>query len=183
MPRHEFTGRWGFTTPSGIPKPIHRAFELLHASGDQRIDVARTPGGTCGSLTTAGSTFDAVQVVALANSTEPEAAAAPKGSMVFVSNNGRAGCNVTLSGLATTRLMTGEGGGGELPALLHRIDSSHGNPYGLWQAWGSPSFPSLAQIKLLQAASSNTPQPFALAVGGDSAELFVEPNALLVLVL
>ena len=174
MPRHEFTGRWGFTTPSGIPKPIHRAFELLHAGGNQRLSATPEPGGTCGSLATAGTTFGAVQVVALANNTEPEAAAKPTGSMVFVSNNGRAGCNVTLFGL---------GARGQAHALLHRIDSTHGNPYGLWQAWGSPSFPSLAQIKLLQAASRNTPEPFALTSGGDSAELFVEPNALLVLVL
>eukprot|EP00658_Telonema_sp_P-2_P033435 TRINITY_DN24543_c0_g1_i3.p1 TRINITY_DN24543_c0_g1~~TRINITY_DN24543_c0_g1_i3.p1 ORF type:complete len:514 (-),score=111.05 TRINITY_DN24543_c0_g1_i3:133-1674(-) len=48
MPRAEFTGRWGFISPSGIAKPIFRGFELLSLSGDQQVDTSNDGG--CGDL-------------------------------------------------------------------------------------------------------------------------------------
>ena len=158
MPRSEFTGRWGFTTPSGIPKPIHRAFELLHAAGTARLEVTAEPGGTCGDWTTA---------LALANSTS--AGSGATGMMIFLSNTGKANCSVTVAGLQGSS------------ASLHTIDSTHGNPFGLWESWGSPPFPTLKQTAELMDASAYHPVGVGVAKEGVLVEL--EPNALQVLVL
>ena len=152
MPRSEFTGRWGFTTPSGIAKPIHRAFELLHSAGTEQISTTAAPGGSCG---------DSLIVLGLNNSTGT-------GRMIFVANNGRGQCNVTLAGL-----------GKRTYGWLHRIDHAHGNPYGLWQSWGSPPFPKPEQVSKLQMESSLKPTLVEL----QSLVIQLGPNALHVLVL
>ena len=82
MPRSEFTGRWGFTTPSGIAKSIHRTFEPLHHAGTTLQEVQSATGGTCA----------AVSVVAISNSSTVETASNVKiGGMIFVANAGRSG--------------------------------------------------------------------------------------------
>jgi hypothetical protein len=159
MPRAEFTGRWGFTTPSGVPKPIHRAFQLLHAAGTARLAAKAAPGDTCGSST---------HVLALANSTVAAVGAgstvAGGGAMIFVSNSGRAQCNVTLTGLtsglsvrttATQPTVAGRSvdSTARVSGWLHRIDPQHGNPRKVWQAQGSPPFPTMQQTVELKAAS------------------------------
>ena len=154
MPRAEFTGRWGFTTPSGVAKPIHRAFQLLRAAGDTRLAVTAEAGGTCG---------DTVDVLALKNN----ATGGNASTMVFVSNSGKGVCNVTLAGLKART------------AQLHRIAPGHSDPNGLWESWGSPPFPTPAQVAKLKEESELK----ATAVGLDGLVMQVEPNALHVLVL
>lgn len=174
MPRAEFTGRWGFTTPSGIAKPIHRAFQLLHAAGNARIATAEAAGGTC-TFTT---------VLAVANSTTHSSSG---GAMIFVANGGKASCNVTLTGLPP--LMQKHGGGDEMAGaagaahLLHRIDQTHSNPMGVWEGFGSPPFPSLQQIAQLKAATEIKGLPVEIASGARSFKLQVPSNGLAVLVL
>jgi hypothetical protein len=163
MPRSEFTGRWGFTTPSGVAKPIHRAFQLLHAAGDARIGAAEAAGGSCGDTT----------VLALANST------ARGGAMIFVANSGRGACNVTLAALPTRHI----GGDPVTRALLHRIDSTNANPLVIWEGFGAPPFPSLTQIAALKAASELNATPVILLAEGSSFKLQVPSEGLAVLVL
>ena len=162
MPRAEFTGRWGFTTPSGVAKPIHRAFQLLHAAGTQRFNVTVAAEDTCGSTT---------QVLALANSTSTSLSdKSAGGAMIFVSNNGRAQCNVTLTGFPPHKSS----------GFLHRIDHDHGNPLQVWQEQGSPPFPNFQQILALKVASELHPHEIKVS---DTFELAVPPNGLSVLVL
>lgn len=163
MPRSEFTGRWGFTTPSGIPKPIHRAFSLLHAAGTERMEATAKLGGTCGDSTT---------VLALANETVDHVVAAEGGVMIFLSNTGKENCSVTLTGLPQSAKT----------ALLHTIDSTHGNPYGLWQSWGSPPFPTLKQTAQLREMSAFHPEAVTVEASGEMG-FKLEPDALQVLVI
>ena len=87
--------------------------------------------------------------------------------MVFVSNSGKGICNVTLAGLKART------------AQLHRIAPGHGDPNGLWESWGSPPFPTPAQVAKLEEESGLK----AATVGLDGLVMQVEPNALHVLVL
>mmetsp|Transcript_9101 Transcript_9101/g.15033 ORF Transcript_9101/g.15033 Transcript_9101/m.15033 type:complete len:621 (+) Transcript_9101:93-1955(+) len=135
MPRAEFTGRWGFRTPSGVAKPIYRAFQLLAFAGRQRIAVSELFSG-------AASCLDSVQVLAVANGTSQSIAG--EGAMIFVSNAGVAPCNVSVE-LGQWRSHS--------QGWLHRIDEQHTNPYGEWLRAGSPPFPTPAEIKALNAAS------------------------------
>ena len=97
-------------------------------------------------------------------------ATAGAGRMAFVSNTGRAACNVALFGL-----------GAADAAWLHRIDSAHGNPFGLWQTMGSPPFSTPTQVTQLKSASQSTASPLRLA-GAKTLTLSVESNALQALV-
>ncbi|MGY2734491.1 GH39 family glycosyl hydrolase [Sphingomonas sp. UYP23] len=51
-------------------------------------------------------------------------------------------------------------------ARLWRVDASHGNAFGAWQAMGSPVRPSADQVARLQAASRLVAEPLALSAGG-----------------
>ena len=57
--------------------------------------------------------------------------------MVFVSNSGKANCSVTLRGLPTT--LTSKGVNDVATAMLHKIDSTHGNPCACCSIWHSHS--------------------------------------------
>ena len=93
-----------------------------------------------------------------------------QGYMVFVANNGAATCAVTIDGLAR-----------HASVRLHRFDSLHGNPLGLWTRLGSPAFPTPSQIRQLKAESEL--QPTLLRVDGQgSLQLSLEANALAVVV-
>lgn len=129
MPRAEFTGRWGFITPSGIPKPIFRTFELLKQAGERQIEVQS--GGSC--------TIGVIDITAIANDTQ--------GCMVFVSNAGLATCRLKIQ--LQDWAPSGDGWfGSELP--WYRIDATHGNPYGKWESMGSPHFPTPKQVAELK---------------------------------
>ena len=149
--------------PSGIPKPIHRAFQLLHAAGDSQLEVVAAPGGTCDNATT---------VLAIANNSKSTAGEIRStGLMIFLSNTGRGNCTVTLAGLPGTE-----------SALLHKIDSSNGNPLGLWQRTGANPFPTPAELESLQVESGL--QPMKLRIDQSRPALLdLEPNALQVLVI
>ena len=95
--------------------------------------------------------------------------------MIFVSNSGqRQACNITLEGLSV----------GSNGASLHRIDSTHGNPVGLWEKWGSPAFPTPKQVGLLMQESENEAVRLStVRPGDDKVMLSVDPLSLHVLVL
>ena len=131
MPRAEFTGRWGFTTPSGIAKPIHRAFELLHHAGTSQVHATAASGNNCSG----------VSMLAVANGTSRAA-----GMMLFVSNEGGAPCTVTVGLTEVWHVSTTQ-------VVVHLIDKEHGNPYGVWQQLGSPPFPTPVQAAQLRQAS------------------------------
>ena len=73
--------------------------------------------------------------------------AASSGMMIFISNTGRAQCNVTVSGLPSTLAPA-------KPAWLHRIDPQHGNPLKVWQQQGAPPFPDFSVRACLCAHES-----------------------------
>jgi hypothetical protein len=154
----------------------HRAFQLLASAGDQQLHTV-TESNSCG---------EAVQVMALGNNT--------KGAMVFVSNSGIASCNVSLSvSLPNSTNTAATSTAGDVQraavyqqyALLHRIDSGHGNPHGVWRAQGSPPFPKPAQLADLKEASALRPALVPISVV-DGTVLFstdIPTQGLFVLVL
>jgi hypothetical protein len=148
--------------PSGISKPIHRAFQLLHAAGDSQLEVLAAPGGTCDNATT---------VLAIANTSSTTGETRSTGLMIFLSNTGRGNCTVTLAGVPSTE-----------SALLHKIDSSNGNPHALWLRMGANPFPTPAELEKLKVESDL--QPMKLRIDQSQPPLLIlEPNALQVLVI
>eukprot|EP00038_Savillea_parva_P028287 m.64191 g.64191 ORF g.64191 m.64191 type:complete len:610 (+) comp8208_c0_seq1:61-1890(+) len=130
MPRAEFTGRWGFITPNGIPKPITRAFELLAHAGTDLI-----------STTTVSSNCSQTNVVAVANTTD-----ARGGLMVFLTNEGNQECAMTIS-LGPWVTQTTQGWQYSITA------GGAGDPKAAWVQMGSPPFPTVAQVTTLFDAS------------------------------
>ena len=84
----------------------------------------------------------------LANSTDSKSAGhttAGSGLMVFVTNTGIAACDVTVDiGAAAPHASI---------AWVTRIDANNSNPLGAWQRQGSPPFPSLQELAMLNTAS------------------------------
>eukprot|EP00039_Didymoeca_costata_P001494 m.52945 g.52945 ORF g.52945 m.52945 type:complete len:612 (+) comp10829_c0_seq2:51-1886(+) len=133
MARAEFTGRWGFITPSNVPKPIMLAFSLLAKSGEHRIAVT--------NKSSAG-----VEAIVLASASSPVPGT---NIMVFVSNL-VGSVNVTLD-LQTWLKATSNGN-------LYRIDENNNNPYGVWEKMGSPSFPTPGQTTTLLENAAISPE-------------------------
>ena len=154
-------------------KPIHRAFQLLHTAGSKRLAVTEATGGTCSTTS----------VLALVNTTgsanTPMTETATSGAMIFVSNGGRAGCNVSLTALPLAEQLNPDSHA--TTAWLHRIDDTHGNPLSVWKAQGSPPFPTLKQTAELRLASEIHASSLTLG-GNKDVEVYVPPNSLVVLV-
>ncbi len=134
-----FNGGYGAQTMYGTPKPIYRAFELLHALGDRRLPVtAAHPPATVGMLaaTSARGGFDLL----LYNHSLPNGGAAATPQTV----------TVQVHGAAPTH-----------SAALTRIDADHGNSRQAWFDLGSPLYPTKAQLEKIQAASEIFPVPLA----------------------
>lgn len=134
MPAQEFdkpTGTgWGLLSASGIPKPVFRAFELLHHSGNTRLatNVGGSPGDV-GVLATQG----ADTMVFLWNHRWPTAPGFP----------GMAS-NVTLQihgPVATTKW------------TYTRIDADHANAPQAWRNDGSPLYLTAADVERYRAVS------------------------------
>jgi beta-xylosidase len=127
-----FQADYGMTTIYDIPKPVYRAFELLHWSGDTRLGV--TPTGSIGNA----------DVLSTRNSTHLQ---------IYVSNFNTWGkpiqtetvC-VTLTGLTFINRSAPT-------ATLTRIDENSANAIKTWEAMGSPAYPTPAQIDAMYKAS------------------------------
>ncbi len=66
------------------------------------------------------------------------------------------------------------------PVAIRRVDGTHGNPLPAYQTMGSPQYPTMAQVEKLNAASA-LPEPTQRHLNGNSLNLHLSPNALVVL--
>jgi xylan 1,4-beta-xylosidase len=133
MPSQEFdkptwTG-WGLLSASGIPKPVYRAFQLLHAAGDERVAAKLTNSslidndGDVGVLVLTGKT---------------------QGTHIFLFNNHWP--DDTSPAAAVTFSLTLDGVSGNVEFNTTRIDNLNANAPQQWRDDGRPPYLSPAQV-------------------------------------
>jgi xylan 1,4-beta-xylosidase len=135
FPSMPFHGGFGLLNLHGIPKPVYRAFQLLHDLGDKLYKVK-------GSHDTANvwvSRGDEIITVLITNY------AMPKHGISTVS------VHVQLTGAPRP-----------LSAHVIRIDENNVNPQRVWRDMGEPEYLSLRDVEELQAASALNPEPYLL---------------------
>ena len=126
FPSKPFHGGFGLLNLHGIPKPIYRAFELLHHTGNELLPVTGTHETVSARVIRGGSRVN----VLLTNHAMPLHAI----NTEFI--------EVLLDDSPPPRA-----------AYLARIDDEHANPRKLWSAMGEPDYLSRNQVEQLQASS------------------------------
>jgi xylan 1,4-beta-xylosidase len=138
---------FGLIALGGIKKPSYYDFGLLHQLGDERL-----ANSADNVLVTRSRNGDLE--VAVWNIVDPGTKGAAK--------NVRLEFAGVPSGAAIT---------------LSRVDGSHGDPMPAYRAMGSPQYPTMAQIAMLNAASA-LPPPTQEHLEGTGLTLQLAPNAL-----
>jgi xylan 1,4-beta-xylosidase len=159
IPSQPFHGGFGLLTLHGVPKPVYRAFEVLHRAGDLRLAVRADPHPTVDVLATGGE--DRIQVLA-SNHNVPLAHIADEEVAIVVTGLARA---------ATPR------------TLLLRIDAAHANPKRRWQELGCPEYPDSVTLGELMRASALRPEilPGRGVEDGIAFDLNIPPHGVAVL--
>jgi xylan 1,4-beta-xylosidase len=125
-----FYGGYGALTMYGVPKPMYRAFELLHKAGTKRLAVT----GTDKSTTTG----------ALAVKSDGGRAD------VFLYNHAYPGGPTPVSETITLTIKNVDS---RASATITRMDDDNANPRKAWIDQGSPLYPSQHQLAALRSAS------------------------------
>ena len=154
MPSQPFHGGFGLLTLHGVPKPVYRAFQLLHRSGEQRLPVSSGPHPTLEALATRRE--DRIQVLVY-NHNMPLAPISEERVTLVLDG---------LTAQPTSR------------ATLLRIDDDHANAKRHWQELGSPEYPDAATVGELLRASEFRPEvlPGRRAGDGIAFDLKVPPH-------
>jgi xylan 1,4-beta-xylosidase len=121
-----FYGGYGLVAEGGVPKAAFNAFAMLHRLGDQRLEVN-------GTSVLATKRPDGSLAIALWNYAPPEGHGTPRQF------------HVTVDGLPATARFRSE-----------IVDPQHGSALEVWQAMGSPAFPTQQQYQQLQANATKT---------------------------
>lgn len=152
FPSTPFHGGFGLLNLHGIPKPVYRAFELLHHLGTELVTGAG-----------AHETLDAWLVrngrdatILLTNHAQPRQ---PIRTELLT---------IVLTTVAQPSAI-----------YLERIDERHSNPFGAWQDMGEPAYLTGAEVEHLKAASRMVKQPIDAAYtdGRLTLELDLPPHA------
>lgn len=135
FPSLPFHGGFGLLSLHGIPKPAYRAFELLHALGEERLPViGRHP------------TVDAWAVF--------------RGRDLTLMLTNHAFPRQPIGCEAVRFEVAGSGPSGR--AFVRRVDDEHANAPAAWREMGAPEYPSRGQVKDLMGASRLTEDSVAL---------------------
>ena len=150
FPSVPFHGGFGLLNIHGIPKPVYRAFELLHALG---TDLTPVEGGH--STVDAWTIKDAESVTVLLTNY-----ALPRHPIATES------IHMTLIGARSPAQVT-----------IRRIDSDHANAKRRWQEMGSPKYPNAANLEELNTASlcQSEPHPFGFEGGTIDFDVTLPP--------
>jgi xylan 1,4-beta-xylosidase len=158
LAQEEFKNVYGMMTVHGIPKPVWRAFQLLHEhAGDTRLPTA------VGAQTAGGNRS---YVAAFATTGGPS-----KGLRVFLSCWGNPDpAHPTGDRSVTVVLRHSAGEAPAAQATLHVVNQQVGvDPRGAWLKMGSPAKPSAAQMAVLKKASETRSFPATIAPINDTA--------------
>ena len=136
-------------TIQGIPKPSYRAFQLLHGTGNVKYTVTKVPTKNITTCDTDAGML-VTSLAAAAGVGDVVGDVGPTSKRIFMYNHPKnymtpgSTCTMTLIGLDL----------GPTSAVRHsRIDLEHANPMSEWVNMGAPTYPSLEQVKELEAAS------------------------------
>ncbi|MDZ4857977.1 MAG: beta-xylosidase [Candidatus Hydrogenedentes bacterium] len=144
FPSMPFHGGFGLLTIHGIPKPVYRAFELLHGLGDRLFNVAES--------------HDTLDV---------RVSGSEDCAVIFITNYAMPRHRIVSE---PVRIQL-RGARPPVSALLSRIDDDHANPKRAWQEMGEPEYPKPREVEALYAASALRPEPHPFRVGQDRIEV------------
>ncbi|HVC46311.1 MAG TPA: hypothetical protein VND90_03605 [Terracidiphilus sp.] len=150
--REPFDGGFGLIAAERIRKPSFYDFSLLHELGDERL---RNPA-------------DDVLVTRRKN-----------GTLVVAAWN-LVDMDKVASGAPLKIRLAFKGISPEANTSIQRVDEAHGNPMIAYRAMGSPRYPTQAQIRALNKAST-LPPPEMLRLNGGKLNLTLEVNELAVI--
>lgn len=140
FPSVPFHGGFGLLNLHGIPKPIYRAFELLHRLGTELLPVE----GRHETAEMWASREQDKAVLLLVNHAPPRQAIQTE--------------TVDLRLAAAPE---------PLAAHVERIDEDHANPRRQWVEMGEPTYLSSHQVQTLQAASRLVKEPLSWEYDGE----------------
>jgi xylan 1,4-beta-xylosidase len=136
FPSIPFHGGFGLLNLDGIPKPVYRAFQLLHRLGSERLPV----DGTHATVDVWVVRKDSSITVLLTNHAQPR--------------------HDIVAELVEVCLTDAPA---PLAASIERIDEDHANPRRRWREMGEPEYPSPFEVEQLEEASRLVKEPFRLA--------------------
>jgi xylan 1,4-beta-xylosidase len=136
FPSVPFHGGFGLLNIHGIPKPVYRAFQLLHHLGEEQLEVS--------------GWHETVEVWAIQKENQ----------LVLLSVNhvlpghsiSTEQVDITLSGLPQPQ-----------QSYIERIDEDHANPRRAWMDMGSPEYLSALDVERLQVSSQLHKEPQSLS--------------------
>lgn len=152
FPSIPFHGGFGLLNLHGIPKPMYRAFQLLHALGTESLQVR--------------GAHDTLQLWVVQKH---------ESCTVFMVNHAQPRQEISTQ-IVRVRL---NGRRDPLMAYVQRIDEEHANPRKTWQDMGSPEYLSALQVRELMISSELQKEFLALTVADDGIEFAIDvpPNA------
>lgn len=132
----EFRGGFGLQTIHGIPKPVYRAFELLHQLGAERLPAVEEQG-TVGIFPAMGK----------------------NGELCILAYNQQ----MLDRPIAEEKIKISIKNISDASATIQRIDDAHANAEKAWEEMGAPVYPSAAQVEALKAVSALKEEPLCVS--------------------
>jgi xylan 1,4-beta-xylosidase len=136
FPSIPFHGGFGLLNLYGVPKPVYRAFQLLHALGTEQFPVVGTHETVDTWVVRKGSSI----TVFLTNHAQPR--------------------HAIVNQVVEVRLADAAA---PLAASIERVDEDHANPRRWWREMGEPEYLSRSQVEQLEAASRLVKEPLGFS--------------------
>ena len=171
LPTTEFSNIYGAMSFHGVPKPVWKAFALLHThAGEWRLPtvVSKDPEANVSLVSAFATVTNTTGVL-------------PAVFLSFWLNGGPP--SYLLNRSVTVSLTGGGTDAATVPssATEYRIDANHANPLRAWQEMGAPANPSPTQLQELKSAAEVHGAPVQLTASG-AATVLLQPNSAVVLV-
>jgi xylan 1,4-beta-xylosidase len=155
FPSKPFHGGFGMMNLYGVPKPVYRAFEVLHHLGSEQRSVKGSHKTVSAWIVTDKRRVD----ILLTNHAMPQHPIKTEVAIIKLKNVAE-----------------------PVTAHIQRIDSDHANPRSVWREMGKPEYLNNRQVDQLEAASSipKRAQPFSFEGGNAQLEISLPPHSVAV---
>ena len=147
FPSIPFHGGFGLLNLYGVPKPVYRAFQLLHALGTEQLPVIGTHDTVDAWVVRKGRSI----TVFLTNHAQPRHDIATQTVEIHLTD-----------------------AAAPLAAYVERIDEDHANPRRRWEEMGEPEYLSRLQVEQLEAASRLVKEPLGYSFENRAIRLVVD---------